>query len=326
MVWLLEHTWIDGQYREDLRTWGRKGKSCSGQTRYNSLTLDELRSSQIMKKFNDFALKRPFLFGIVLIVLYAFLTALAFPVHYLFPENEVGQLYGDAAAKFVVFVFFLVILWRFGWVYLSGITRLGKFKIWPIVAGLLLYRVLTELYAFTGNISFASPNPPLATANLVYGFSTALIEETMVRGLVLIAMLMAWGSTKGGQLKAILLSSTLFGLVHLFNLMVRPAGVVLMQALILTLPGIFYAALVLDTRSLWPAIVIHWLGNAAVNIKLIGVENYQETFTMWIINGITFLPLIVYSAYLIKRLSSRKAILNPELETSLFSPSQSVHS
>lgn len=277
-----------------------------------------------MEKLKNFALKRPFLFGIVLLVFYACLTALAYPVHYLLPDNEVGQLYGDAAAKFLVFLFFLAALWRFGWMPVSGMTRLGNIRIWPVVAVLLIYRVLTELYAFTGSITIAFPNPPLAAADLVLTFSTGLVEETMVRGMVLIAMLTAWGGTKGGQLRAILFSSTLFGLIHLVNLMVRPVGVVLAQALIVILPGIFYAALVLATRSLWPAIVIHWLGNAAVNIKLIGNENYQETFTMWIIYGITLVPLIVYSAYLLRRLPRSNEILNTEEETPLLPRIESV--
>ena len=262
-----------------------------------------------MKKFKSFALKSPFLFGIALFILYAFLSALAYPVQFLFPENEVGQLYGDALAKLVVFFIFLAALWRFGWIPLSGITRLGKIKIWPVIAGLTIYAVLTQLYAFTGSFTITFPNPSLAAASWVFAFSTALVEETMVRGLVLIAMILAWGSTKQGQLKAIFFSSLLFGLIHLINLMIRPPGVVLVQALIVTLPGIFYAALVLTYRTLWPAIVIHWLGNAAVNIKLIGIENYQETFSMWILFGISLIPLLAYSAYLIRRLPGTHEIL-----------------
>lgn len=270
-----------------------------------------------MNRFKNFALQRPFLFGIVLVILYAFLTALAYPVHYLFPENEAGQLYGDAMAKFIVFLIFLAVLWRFGWIFLSGITRPGNIKIWPVIAGFTVYAVLTQLYAFTGSISIAFPDPPLAVAHGVFALSTALDEETMVRGLVLIAMILAWGSTKGGQLKAVLLSSLLFGLIHLVNLMIRPPGVVLLQALIVTLPGIFYAAIVLAYRSLWPAIVIHWLGNAAVNIKLIGAANYQETLTMWLIFGISLIPMLVYSVYLLQKLPPAAGILSSHADKPL---------
>jgi membrane protease YdiL (CAAX protease family) len=270
-----------------------------------------------MKKFKNFALKKPFLFGIVLFFLYAFLTALAYPIHYLFPETEAGQLYGDAGAKLIVFLVFLAVLWRFGWISLSGINRLGNAKIWPTVVGLLVYCVLTQLYAFTGSITIALPDPQLATADWFLAFSTAMVEETMARGLVLAAMILTWGNTKQGQLKAILLSSLLFGLAHLINIMIRPIGVVLMQALIVTLPGIFAAVLVLVFRTLWPAIMIHWFGNAAVNIKLIGHENYQETFTMWIIWAISLIPIIVYSAYLFRGLLQNPETLTKDLENPL---------
>jgi membrane protease YdiL (CAAX protease family) len=251
-----------------------------------------------MKLFKNFAVKRPFLFGIALILLYAMLSTLAYPVHFLFPENEVEQLYGDAAAKLIVFLVFLTILWRFGWIPRSGITRSGNIKFWLIITGLIIFCALAKLIAFTGSITITFPNPELAAANLILAFSTGLVEEIMVRGLVLIAMILAWGSTRQGYLKAILFSSMLFGLAHLFNIMIRPIGVVVVQALILTMPGIFYATLVLACRSLWPAIVIHWLGNAAVNIKLISAGNYQETFMMWLIYAISLIPLMVVSAFL----------------------------
>ncbi len=49
-------------------------------------------------------------------------------------------------------------------------------------------------------------------------------------------------------------------------------------------------------------IVLHWLTNAAVNIKLIGNEMHQETLTMWIIFAIALIPLMAYSGLLIWKL------------------------
>jgi hypothetical protein len=108
--------------------------------------------------------------------------------------------------------------------------------------------------------------------------------------------------------------------------MIRPFGVVVVQALILTLPGIFYAALVFAYRSMWPAIVIHWLGNAAVNIKLIGNKNYQETFSMWILYGISLIPLVVYSAYLIRGLLQSNEIFSTVIDKPLIAQKESVPS
>jgi membrane protease YdiL (CAAX protease family) len=124
------------------------------------------------------------------------------------------------------------------------------------------------------------------------------VEESMVRGLVLTAMLISWGGDKKGQVKAVLLSSSIFGIIHLFNLIIRPPQVVLFQVVGVVIPGILYASILLAQGSIWPAILLHWATNAAVNIKLIGVENYQETFSMWLKFVIGLIPVLAYAIYL----------------------------
>src|SRR5665648_84722 len=255
-----------------------------------------------MKKFKNFALKRPILFGLSFIVIYALVAALAYPVHFLFPENGVGQIFGETANKLIVFGVFVLLLWRFGWLKSSGLTGKGSWKIWLITAVVLVYMGVLELYAFTGSLTLSFPDPPLALANLALGFGTGLVEETLYRAVVLIAMISAWGLTKKGIVKAVALSSILFGMTHLLNLMIRPWQVVLFQALVVSLPGIFYGALVLSGKSLWPAILIHWLTNAVVNVQVIAIEGFQEATAMWIVFAIGLIPVIVYSAYLIRKL------------------------
>jgi len=255
-----------------------------------------------MEKFRNFAIKRPFLFGLILIFIYSLLGALTYPVHYLFPQSEAGQLYGDALGKFLIFLVFLYILWRFGWLKASRITNFGDIWVWLIIVPILVYKVLTWLYAFTGDLSISFTNRQIAVANLIFPLQTSLVEETMFRGLVLTAMIIAWGETRNGQIKAVILSSTYFGLIHMLNVIIRPFGVVFVQAIIVALPGILYAAIVLTYQSMWPVIAIHWLTNAAINIKLIGHETYQETLLMWGISAAFMIPLIIFSLYLIGKL------------------------
>ncbi len=255
-----------------------------------------------MKKFKNFALRRPFLFGLSFIVIYSILATLSYPVHFLFPDNEVGQVFGDAAAKILIFAVFSLLLWRFGWLKTSGLTGKGSWKIWLTTIVALVYLGLVELYAFTGSLTLSFPDPPLALANLALDFGTGLVEETLYRAIVLMAMISAWGHTKNGIVKAVVLSSILFGMTHLLNLMIRPWQVVLFQALVVSLPGIFYGALVLSGKSLWPAILIHWLTNAVVNVQVIAIEGFQETTSMWILFAIVLIPVMLYSAFLIKKL------------------------
>jgi membrane protease YdiL (CAAX protease family) len=91
-------------------------------------------------------------------------------------------------------------------------------------------------------------------------------------------------------------------MIHLFNLIGRPPGTVFLQALILAMPGFFYAAMVMKYKTLWPGIILHWLLNASVNIKLIGVENYQETLPMWLITAAFSIPLVLLSIYWVRKL------------------------
>jgi membrane protease YdiL (CAAX protease family) len=255
-----------------------------------------------MRKFQSFALKHPFVFGLVLYIIYTLVGTLSYPIHFLLPETESGQLVADALSKLVAFLVFLFIFWKFGWLKNSGLTRWGGPLVWVVSIPLLCYKVLSWLYAFTGDLNFPITGSELAASMLGLQLTTSLVEETMIRGLVLTAMITAWGNTRQGQFQAVLLSSIYFGLIHLFNLFIRPPGVVILQALILSLPGLLYAALVLRYKTLWPGIIMHWLVNAAVNIKLIGVEAYQETTTMWLIAAAASLPLVLLSLYWVWKL------------------------
>ena len=127
------------------------------------------------------------------------------------------------------------------------------------------------------------------------------MKELLFRGFVLTATLLAWGHTRPGVARSVVLSSLLFGATHLLNLPVNPDSVVLFQAAVVSLPGILYGALLLRTGSLWPAILIHWLTNAAVNVKIATMANHEETVTMWMVFALLLIPTTAYSAYLLSQ-------------------------
>ena len=208
-----------------------------------------------MKRIKNFAISRPFLFGIVLIFLYVIFVYLTYPINFLFPENEIGQLYSNSAIKLTISLIFLAILWIFGWTKASGVTRFGAARVWPVIAIILVYHILVNLRFMTGNFTVVFPDSPLKIANLVYYFPASLMEEVMFRGLTLLAMVFAWGRTKKGLVKAVILSSLLFGLIHLFNVVELPIEVVFLEVIVAAMLGFLWAAIWLATRSLWPAII-----------------------------------------------------------------------
>ena len=92
----------------------------------------------MLPKLKMFALRHPLWFGSLLIVIYALLAMLVYPVHFLFPDNDVGILYGDILSRAMICLVFVAVVWRFGWLKASGLGRLRLGWAWPIIPGVLL--------------------------------------------------------------------------------------------------------------------------------------------------------------------------------------------
>ena len=106
-----------------------------------------------------------------------------------------------------------------------------------------------------GVFDFGRVFPPRSL--LLFAFLYTMLEEVVFRG-VLLRMLLRRHAAR----RAILYSALAFGLAHLPSALfgqtlVRTAGQVVWAALF----GLFYATLVIETDSLVPAMVVHWLIN-----------------------------------------------------------------
>lgn len=254
-----------------------------------------------MDRIKAFSLRHPFWFGIALFLGYAMTTTLIYPVHFLFPDTTMGVLYGDTLSRLILSGLLLAVIWRFGWLETAGLGNIRLGWGWLVVAAALFYKSSAELYAFTGSLGAVLPTSSHQLTQWLYYFFGALNEEFVARCLVLVAMLVAWGATRNGILKSVLLSSLLFGGAHLFNIINTPWVPVLYQTALALIPGILYASFYLATRSMWPAILLHWITNALVNTKIATLTGYAETPTVWTLWGIALVPLLIFSVYLLWR-------------------------
>jgi hypothetical protein len=84
-------------------------------------------------------------------------------------------------------------------------------------------------------------------------------EEAGLRGLVLVALVRAWGSTTAGMVRAIVASSSVFGILHLFKLTTEPVIPTLLQVVFATFIGICFAGVLLRTRAFLGLVVVHGL-------------------------------------------------------------------
>jgi len=116
--------------------------------------------------------------------------------------------------------------------------------------------------------SLITPSPFALIVTVLHPFlGTGVFEEVLVRGLILKILLLTMGDTKRGIIKACLISSAIFGVVHIVNVIVVGEFLpVIAQVIYATFIGVFYAALFLRTKTLWIPILLHGLTNVSTQI------------------------------------------------------------
>ena len=107
-----------------------------------------------------------------------------------------------------------------------------------------------------------APDWPLRTLVLaLLCIGVGLLEESTMRGLCLNGLLVRMGRTRGGVYGAIIISSLLFGLMHIDPLSGFDdpllIGQNLMKALQTGMCGFLFAAILVKTRNLWAVATIH---------------------------------------------------------------------
>ena len=176
------------------------------------------------------------------------------------------------------------VLLRGGWAHEIGFTQTSE---WSHLRLLIIPAVLA-LLPLLGGVHGASA--AMLTLMVVGYVATALFEETLFRG-VLLGMFLQSGTSR-----AILISSLLFGLIHLQNVLFRDNPMmVFSQAIGVFCFGVGYSVLRLRTNTIWPLIALHFLTDFTLqltNLPLgakIGLMVAQDT------------ALLIYGIYLYRR-------------------------
>jgi membrane protease YdiL (CAAX protease family) len=242
-----------------------------------------------MKKFECFSIEHPLVFGFILIVLYSILSTLTWPITQIYPYSKGSDL-GTALAKLIITACFVGLIWRFDWLDIAGYRNPGNKRIWVIVIPLIIYKVFLSMYVFSGKFTFQFPPLVDSLGIIFFSLTTSLLEESMYRGLLLTAMRKAWSNTRESILLSALVSGLFFAFTHFFNLLIRPFPVVFFQVLSMMLIGFYYSIFAISGRSIWPVIVFHWITNAAINLALTQVPNFEETLAHWV--GYTLISLL----------------------------------
>ena len=249
--------------------------------------------------------KRPLVFVLLTLLIWFFLGAvlvvgsgalLQVPI-----VEDVLQMVGTLGATFVL----LVLAGRMGWLRSMGIACFGSWRVWLMVIPLLVYMILAYLYGFFGDVSFdlgVFARSDEARRILVRDGVVGFVEETLFRGIILYALVRAWGRSKVGLIASVIVQAALFGVLHVLQIV---AGSLLVTALMVMinsfLSGIWWGVMVLRWESLWPVIVLHSLSNVSVLVKGISSAYIEPATTAYARATLLEIPLLALGVWLLLR-------------------------
>jgi len=166
----------------------------------------------------------------------------------------------------------LLLAWRLGWLEASGVARLGSWQVWLLALGGVICFGSASLHAFYGRIAFdltALARLPAARSAVLTNLAAALSEEVLFRGVALYALTRVWGHTRQGMIGSVLLTALIFALLHttqVFTHGISPSSALLLMLETLAI-ATWWGAVALLGGSIWPAVMLHFVVNAAIAVQ-----------------------------------------------------------
>lgn len=260
-----------------------------------------------MNRIHSSAIRRPLAFSFFITFLFILLVLISSIVaSRLWTENTSGWYAGSTIGRLISILILLLIVARLGWSHGAGFSSLGDLRTWLVLLIAIAYSIATSAYAMTGNFHFSQSDPGLAATAIPFILSHAFLEEVAFRGLILHALIRAWGTTDRGITKSVLVSSIFFGGYHILYLAGEPLPVVISRIVFSILLGIVFGAFVLKAESIYPAMVAHGILNLAgyLNLTSNGIEGQPSS---WLLMSLFMLPLVLYGLYLLRGLALSSA-------------------
>lgn len=176
----------------------------------------------------------------------------------------------------------------------NGLKRYGIIGIIVgIISGIAFY---IGLKPFNANPSIWK----VLIEGIIYYIGVAIIEELYIRGLLLNVIEKIFYNKKNSTLIAIILSSVVFGLGHIFGTLGQPIIVIISKVIWTIGMGIYFGTIYKKTNNLWLPIIIHFFINICALPYCFSNMNGYPNISLYIIIP-TYLLLGIYSIYIIKK-------------------------
>ncbi len=134
---------------------------------------------------------------------------------------------------------------------------------------------------------------------IIYYMGVSFVEELYVRGLLLNLIEKLFHNKKNNTQIAIILSSIIFGLGHIFGVLGQPILIIVTKVVWTIAMGIYFGTIYKKTNNLWLPIIIHFaIDVCALPYCFTTITTYPN-ISLYIILP-TYLLLGIYSLYIMK--------------------------
>lgn len=255
-----------------------------------------------IKGIGGWGIRRPFAFAVLFCLPLAllFLTIASVLGEVFRHQFALGHYVGISVALLGGSAVYLLLIRRLGWTEASGMCRTPSIS-WLVIVPPLLYVVTANFYVSSGTFDLDLSDIERAALLSVRMLSTGLFEEVLFRGVILTAMLLAWGTTRKGVIKSLVTSSLLFGALHLLNATSGATATrVTANSLYTCLTGLLFGGVAIRCRSFWPAALLHGVSNSLLSLNRLGELPPEWTISYAVLRVSVHVPLGLYGLYLIR--------------------------
>ena len=134
---------------------------------------------------------------------------------------------------------------------------------------------------------------------IIYYIGVAIVEELYVRGLLLNLFEKLCYKRKNNTIIAIILSSVIFGLGHIFGVLGQPILIIITKVIWTIAMGMYFGIIYKKTNNLWLPIILHFIIDVcALPYCFTSITTYPN-ISLYIILP-TYILLGIYSLYIMK--------------------------
>ena len=134
---------------------------------------------------------------------------------------------------------------------------------------------------------------------IIYYIGVAIVEELYVRGLLLNLIEKLCCKRKNNTIIAIILSSVIFGLGHIFGVLGQPILIIITKVIWTIAMGMYFGTIYKKTNNLWLPIILHFIIDVcALPYCFTSITTYPN-ISLYIILP-TYILLGIYSLYIMR--------------------------